>query len=771
MILIDGACKYIHKRSGVIAALLFGLALSIPVRAQENPVFVGGEVCASCHVGEAERWRTSHHAMAMQEAQSATVLGNFDNAIFTHHGSTTTFFRDGDKFMLRTEGPDNSPNSYQVTYTFGVYPLQQYLIAFPGGRYQALGIAWDSRPADQGGQRWFHLYPGEVFRPGDLLHWTGRDQTWNYQCAACHSTYVQKNYDVNTDTYATSWSDVNVACEACHGPGSRHVAWAQAHVPGEQETDRGLTTRLEPADPKRWRMNFETGIATRVEPPVGQEFDSCAPCHSRRKPIAESSQGAPAPFIDTYLPALLEPGLYHADGQIDGEVFEYGSFIQSRMYHAGVRCSNCHEPHGLTLRAQGNTLCTQCHLPSKFDTTTHHKHTTDSPGAKCVNCHMPSKIYMVVDDRRDHSFRIPRPDLSIAIGTPNACTQCHADRSAEWAAGTIEAWFPGGRQSRSHYGVALDAGRRGSIEAERLLGGLLRDADAPAIARATALTLLPPLATLLSEPAVIAAFTDPSPLVRAAALRSVQAPTSPEIVKSALTLLSDPIRLVRIEAARAFAGIDQRTLTDAQQTDMVLASLELVAAELVDADRPESHLNLGLFDSRNGRLTEAEERYRTALRLDPKFVPALANLADLDRRRGREAEGEDYLRKALAIEPENPDIHHSLGLLMVRAKNYAEAMVELRKAQDLAPDNARYAYVYAIALNGMGARPAALDLLKRTHARHPADREVLAALISLARESGDLTSALSYAKSMAALDPANEQLRLLIRDLEKSQRR
>lgn len=759
-------------RLGAIAALPLLFALAIPVRAEENSVFVGGEVCAACHVGEADRWKTSHHAKAMQEAKPSTVLGDFDNALFTHHGSTTTFFRDGDKFMVRTEGPDGKLASYQVAYTFGVYPLQQYLIAFPGGRYQALGIAWDSRPADQGGQRWFHLYPGEVLRPGDLLHWTGRGQTWNYQCAACHSTHIEKNYDVETDAYATSWSDLNVACEACHGPGSKHVAWARAHVPGEPEaTDKGLTLQLVPADPKHWRMNAETGIVSREAPPPGQEFDVCAPCHARRKPIAESTQGAPAPFLDSYLPALLEPGLYHADGQIDGEVFEYGSFIQSRMYHAGVRCSDCHEPHGLALRAQGNGLCAQCHLPSKFDTATHHHHAIDGAEAKCVNCHMPTKTYMVVDDRRDHSFRIPRPDLSVVIGTPNACTQCHADRSAAWAADAIKAWFPHGRQSMSHYGVALDGGRRGNVEAERLLAELLREADAPAIARATALTLLPPLATPLSARVVIAAFTDPSPLVRAAAPRSVQAATSPEIVKSALALLSDPSRSVRIEAARVLAGIDQGELTEAQQRDLALASLELVEAELVDADRPESHLNLGLFESRNGRLSEADQRYRTALRLDSKFVPALANLADLERRRGREAEGEDYLRKALAIEPENADIHHSLGLLKIRAKNHAEAMVELRKAQELAPENARYAYVYAVALNAMGSRPEALDLLKRTHTRHPANREVLAALVSLAREDGDLTSALAYAKIMAELDPANMQLRLLIRDLEKRQPR
>jgi predicted CXXCH cytochrome family protein len=353
----------------------------------------------------------------------------------------------------------------------GVFPLQQYLIAFPGGRYQALGIAWDSRPKAQGGQRWFPLYPAQILRAGDPLHWTGRDQTWNYQCASCHSTDLKKNYDLAAESYATSWTDIDVACEACHGPGSRHIAWAKARAAGSsgpsqaapnrqpRSSDTGLTTKLERAGPGQWQMNPETGIAQRVEALNSRELDVCAGCHSRRKVIARDPS-AGAAFLDSYLPALLEPGLYHADGQIDGEVFEYGSFVQSRMYHAGVICSDCHEPHSLALREKGNGLCAQCHLPAKFDVAEHHHHQQGSDVAQCVNCHMPSKTYMGVDNRRDHSIRVPRPDLSASIGTPNACTQCHADRTANWATQRVAEWFPHGRQTRPHFGVALRKSKR-----------------------------------------------------------------------------------------------------------------------------------------------------------------------------------------------------------------------------------------------------------------------------------------------------------------------
>ena len=385
-------------------------------------------------------------------------------------------------------------------------------------------------------------------------------------------------------------------------------------------------------------MNPATGIAQRSEPLNSQELDICAGCHSRRKVIAKDPP-AGATFLDAYLPALLEPGLYHADGQIDGEVFEYGSFVQSRMYHASVTCSNCHEPHSLALREQGNGLCAQCHLPAKFDAAEHHHHQQGSAGAQCVNCHMPSKTYMVVDDRRDHSFRVPRPDLSISIGAPNACAKCHADHTADWAAQRIAEWFPNGRQTRLHFGTALYAGRIGTANAEPLLDALIIDQGQPAIARASALALLAPHATPASESAIRAAIADPNPLVRAAVPRALPAAPTPAMVRAVAPLLGDPVRAVRIETARALAGSDQRAMTPEQQTAFAASYLELCDAERIDADRPEAHLNLGLLETRLRHPSEAETQYRTALRLDQNFPPALVNLADLDRMRGLDQEG------------------------------------------------------------------------------------------------------------------------------------
>jgi Tfp pilus assembly protein PilF len=752
-------------------AIALTLVYVVPHALADEPVkFVGGQVCSGCHAAETESWRGSHHALAMQQATEATVLGDFADARFEHFGVVTTFSRSGDKFIVRTEGPDGALHDYEIAYTFGVYPLQQYLIPFPGGHYQALGIAWDSRPKEQGGQRWFHLYPDQNLKPGDALHWTGRDQTWNYQCADCHSTDLKKNYNLATNTYATNWTDVDVSCESCHGPGSRHVAWANSAKTNRgtaEGSDRmGLTNWLKPTDHGHWEMNPETGIARRTQERVSNELETCAACHSRRKVIATNPVPG-EPYLDFYLPALLDPGLYHADGQIDGEVYEYGSFRQSRMYHAGVTCSDCHDPHSAKPRAAGNTLCALCHMPAKFDVAEHHHHTPGSAGAQCVNCHMPSKTYMVVVARRDHSIRAPRPDLSVSLGTPNACTQCHMERPAEWAVQTVAGWYPRGRQTAPHYGIALRAGRVGAADAEQQLDRLILDQGQPPIARASALPLLRPYVTAASEPAIKAAIADANPLVRLAATRALPASSSAAFVP----LLNDPVRAVRIEAARALAGSDLLALTPEQQTALVKATNDLVTAEMVDAERPEAHLNLGLLDLRRRQLLEAEAEYRTALRLDPAFVPAMVNLADLDRARGMDQQGAELLRKAMAIDPRNADVKHSLGLFLVRQHDYPEALDLLHQASELAPDNARYAYVYAVALSSTGAAPEAMALLERAHQQHPADQDVLMALVSIARDKGDFAKALLHARELVELHPADTPLRTLLLELEKNQAR
>lgn len=735
----------------------------------EEPGYVGSRVCDECHQTEYAAWKSSHHDLAMAEASEETVLGNFADAELTAHGVTSTFFRRDGGWYVRTDGPDGELQDYRIAYTFGWYPLQQYLIEFPRGHVQSLGLAWDSRPQDQGGQRWFHLYPDEdgVAR-GDPLHWTSRDQTWNYQCAECHSTELRKHYDLESDTFATSWAEINVACEACHGRGAGHVEQARSVAAGDASAwaaDKGLAVDLADRDGGVWSQNPETGFPHRSVPRSNRtKIEVCARCHSRRGQIHDQYEHG-KPLGETHQPALLDEGLYHADGQILEEVYVYGSFLQSKMYRAGVTCGDCHDAHSLKLKLEGDLVCAQCHRVDRYGTEAHHHHEPNTPGASCVGCHMPQRLYMVNDERADHSMRVPRPDLSVKIGTPNACNQCHRDKPAQWAAAAVTQWYGGGKPGEFHFGEALHAGRKGTPDAGKRLMELAVDKEQPGIARATALTLLrgyPDPTHLMAVPRLL---KDGDPLVRLAAVRYLEVTEPQTLYKLGMPSLDDPVRMVRLEAARTLAPLMRYELPEAER-ERLDAGLEAYrVAQLVIAERPESHHNIGLVEMAQGKAALARKAYRTALVLDPGFVPAYANLADLYRSLGADGQGEEILRAGLEVAPENADLHHALGLLYIRGKRIQEARRELRRAAELSPDNQRYPYVYALALKEAGDVPGALEVLADAYERHSEDRDILLALATIHRDAGNLADALSYAQVLHRRYPDDPDLAALVREL------
>ncbi len=735
--------------------------------------YVGAERCAACHEEQTKLWRTSHHAQAMQVASASTVLGNFGDTHFMKDGVTSTFFKKDVRFHVNTDGPDGKLQDFDLPYTFGVSPLQQYLIPLSNGRLQAFTVAWDSRSKEQAGQRWFDLYPGQKIMPSDPLHWTGRNLTWNYMCADCHSTNLRKNYDLAKDSYATTWSDIDVSCESCHGPGSNHVDWAQTHKksPYTSGVAKGLVVNLKPAS-GAWSVSEpETGtMHWKGQTRSHNEINTCAPCHSRRHSITTDYQPG-QPYLDAYVPSLLEEGVYYADGQILEEDYEWGSFLQSKMYHQGVTCSDCHDPHSAKLPPVNlNAVCGKCHSLAKFGTEQHHHHKTDSAGALCVNCHMPTHTYMVVDVRRDHSFRVPRPDLSIAYGTPNACNQCHKGKSDSWTAETVAKWYGPNRRQEPQFVAALDAGRRGLPSAEKSLTTLITDSAQPGIARATALNLLSEYLTPSSVPAVHSALGDGDALVRREAVRALEPLPPQDRVSLAAPLLTDPIRSVRIEAARLLAGTQPELLQGSQKTALDRAISELITSEMAAAERPESHVNLALLYVQMGRPNDAENELHTALRLDPIYVPAMVNLADLYRAENRDDEGQRWLEKAVAAAPSAAEPIHALGLLKVRQKQYGEALGLLAKAAILQPANVRYSYVYAVALNSTGQPDQAIAILQQAHQRRPADRQVLQGLIAFERDKGDLPSAVAYAQQLVQLTPDDPNAKALLSSLQAQAR-
>jgi len=687
----------------------------------------------------------------MQPANHHTVQGNFEGAKFRYGRIESTFFERDGQFFVRTDGRDGALADYVVAYAFGVDPLQQYLIAFPDGRLQALSIAWDTRTANDGGQRWFHLYPGQGVDHRDALHWTRGAQNWNFMCGECHVTGFEKNYDAAANRYATRWTEIGVGCEACHGPGSLHVDWAGAHAAGKQAgaPNKGLVARLDERAAVTWTRSPERATASRSTPRTEQrEIEACAQCHARRAPIA-AGYTAGARFLDYYRPALLEPGVFHVDGQQRAEVYIWGSFLQSRMYAAGVTCSDCHEPHGAKLRAQGNALCGQCHDAAKFDSAAHHHHASGSAGTQCVNCHMPANTYMQIDRRRDHGLRPPRPDLSVATGVPNACNGCHRDRDARWAGAQVKALWGDNADRLHRYAMAFATADAGAANASAALRAVSADHDVPAIARASALVRLDATGSPNVE-AIANAARDPDPLVRLGAVEALT--RAPAEAKRSLgaALLSDPFRAVRIEAAKMLAGeID--AASPQQRAAFDAAAAEFVASQRYNADRPEARTALGAFEIRRGDFAQGVKDLRSSIALDPTFAGAYLDLADAFRDAGQEADAEGTLREGLSRLPRDAMLHHALGLSLVRAKRSDEALRELAQATKLDPANARFAYVLGVAQYSFGNAKAAFATLEAASGRHPGDRDILEALANFTGEAGDRAGAERYAERLRAL--------------------
>ncbi len=743
-----------------------GFAQAKPEPSSAAPTFVGSAACAQCHKTEHSDWLGSHHAVAMQKADEKTVLGKFDGASCEKDGVKSEFFKKDGKFQVRTDGPDGKLADFEIAYTFGVFPLQQYLVALPGGRMQALGIAWDARPAAEGGQRWFHLYPDRKLAAGDPLHWTGIDQNWNYQCAWCHSTNIQKNYENASGVFHTQWSEISVGCESCHGPASGHIEWSKK-AKRDDDVTHGFAWSFDERAKVSWPMR-EAGQAARSTPrKTDKEIEACAGCHSRRQQFSSNPLSV-AHYFDAFRPSLLEAGLYHVDGQQQEEVYNYASFLQSKMYGAGVTCSDCHNPHSGKLKLSGNEVCAQCHSPARFDLPSHHHHAVDSKGAQCANCHMPTTTYMGVHARHDHSIRVPRPDRTQTLGTPNACNQCHAEKGAAWAADAIKTWRP-----------ELAPGAQGFAEAFALAdqngpgdrAALMRFAEDKAqsnIARASALERLARVPNAEALDLASKALKNDDVLIRRAAIPVTANADAATRRERLAPLLHDTTRLVRMEAARALAGEAEQGLSSDDLKALELALAEYISGQLFNAERPESHANLASLYLARGKQGEASAEYKKAIAIDPTFYPAIVALAEFTRANGDESGAEAQLRKAMAANPKSGALAHALGLSLIRQKRVADGVVELAKAAELEPNEPRFAYVEAVALHDTGDAPRAIEVLKSLLNRRPYDRDALVALVTYEMESGDLISAASRARLLSRLEPESEDIRQLLGEIENA---
>ena len=646
--------------------------------------FAGSQTCLECHDTEYHLWQHSDHDNAMDTAIASTVLGDFNNAEFERNGFTSRFYTEEGKYFVHTQGPEGKPGNFQIAYTFGVRPLQQYLIPFEDGRYQCLQITWDTEKG-----QWYHLgdsvYQDQEILPDDWLYWTNNAQNWNGMCAECHSTNLQKNYNPETHVYNTTWSEIDVSCEACHGPGSEHNKWAKIDSLSRPDIDN-------------YGLVVQTSNIT-----SSQLVDQCAYCHARRSSFGDFIHPHDELFniISPQLP--IEP-YYFPDGQILEEDYVYASFTQSKMHQNNVRCTNCHDAHSLKLKYDGNNLCYQCHKQEDYENYNHHFHKTFNEegedlvldngeilavgeGSECITCHMPGQYFMGVDYRRDHSMRIPRPDLSDKLSTPNSCIQCHTDQTNKWAAEYTEKWY--GKSTRFHFGETMFMAARGDTNAVPMLFEIISDDKSSALTKASATHYLINFANEETQIKIRELLSDKDALVRREAVRNFIPKDLEDLKSSILPLLNDSTLMVRLEATSQLSVLNISDLDSITAFKLNSSISEYIKVTEYSADFAASRHNLGNLYSNQGMTEKAIENYQEAIRIDNQFFPAKINLAMLYNRIGSNEDAEKLLLEVVVNQSEMGDAFYSLGLLQAEMGKYDESIGSLQKAAQLSPDRSR----------------------------------------------------------------------------------
>ena len=682
------------KKQTLAYSLLLLLAIAGLLPASHAAEFVGSESCKGCHADEYQAWQESHHARAMAHADEKSVLGDFNNVRFSNAGKVNRFFKKGPQFWVNIQGPDGQFHDYQIKYTFGYTPLQQYMVEFDDGRVQLIPFAWDSREKEQGGQRWFNLYPDFTDNHQDFF-WTNTGQNWNYMCADCHSTDVKKNFDVKSSSYKTSYSEINVACEACHGPASEHLQWN--NNPLTPYWKKGFARDMQ-KPVQNWVV--KEGFNT-LKPEHITSTDQvlvCAQCHSRRTQISDDNHIASRDFGDRYMQSLITNENYYADGQIYDEVFVFGSFLQSKMHDNGVACTNCHDPHSSQLKMPVETVCLQCHSPETYDQPSHHHHESGSNGSLCVNCHMPETTYMQIDDRRDHGWHKPKPKMAAQFDTPDTCLSCHEDEDSNWSLSHTQQWYGENNKEHEPFAPVFAVADGGYQNMASQLSKIAQSNNYADIIRASALTRMAAIPDANTLIAIARNVKHSDSNIRRGAIAGAANINPPEKWRILSPLLKDKVLAVRSEAAFALVPLWQQ-LSDTQKKLLIPALNEYMTIQEFNADRGYAHVNKATVFAYQNKFEKAVAAYQQSMRIEPYFAPAYINMADFYRAQGDNDKAIAILQKGIKAKPDDSSIPYSLGLAYIRVKETAKAQQYFQQAAQQAKTNAQYFYVYALALD------------------------------------------------------------------------
>lgn len=703
--------------------------------------YIGSGKCQSCHQNEFALYKTSDHYHAMDTVSAAAVKGDFNNSSLIYQGDTAFFYQKNGQYIVRTTDTTGVKKEFRISYTFGWRPLQQYLVKFDDGRFQVLPFCWDTREKEKGGQRWFHLYDKEKIAPDDELFWMGINQNWNYMCADCHTTNYTTNFNLAENKFNSTWNESRVSCESCHGPASGHLQWSDKQ--NNTIPFKGFAISLA-AKPIKWQMDAVKQIML-PETIIKNDtlIETCARCHARATRFTDRYNHGQS-FLQSHIPAAADPVNYYIDGQIKEEDYEYASFLQNKMHAAGVTCINCHEPHSMKVKILGNGLCTSCHSPAKYDGPRHSFHQQLSTGNQCVNCHMPVTTYMVIDNRLDHSIRIPRPDHSLLMGTPNACNKCHKDKSLQWAASAFVKWFGTKLPKEKTYPELMYAISRYVQESEPSLYELLLKKNYPAIIKATAMEQYGYYTSSRISSLITEELKSSDPMLRLSATKAMANYPPETILTFAPSLLNDPVAAVRMEVVSLLAPVSSRLFgEELKQFTKVMNEYLNVQEQM--SHRPEGFFNRAIVKNFIGLPAAAEQLYISCIQRFPGFVPAYANLVDLYRQQNREGEAKKIIDKGLLKHPNSAHLHYALGLWYVRNKENVNGLEELKTAATNNPSDAQFVYGYAIGLFSKGEAVKSLQLLEQFLSRYGNHPVILEGLISIYQDLQQTEKATKYA--------------------------
>ncbi|TRX54072.1 hypothetical protein FNN08_13360 [Thalassomonas sp. M1454] len=714
----------------VLFSSLLKVMLVLSTLFATNTLAQGDSACVDCHTEQVNKWQQSDHAKAMAIADSSTVKANFDKQTAKHYGQKAYFYKNKGKYFVDISYNDKV-QTLEIAYTFGHYPLQQYLVETKAGSYQVLPFAWDSRDKEEGGQRWYHNYANEEIKPEDRLHWRQPLQNWNGMCADCHSDGLKRNYDVQQNRFASEFSNINVGCVSCHGDKQQHSEQAT-----KNKADTTHVTHSSTVDKGVWKREFGEDTARWIGAKRDNSFmDNCFSCHSLRAPLTDGIEPNNH-FLDQFTPQLLQAPAYHVDGQIKEEVYVYGSFLQSKMFAKGVNCIDCHDQHTMKVKIPGNGLCLQCHASEVFDKPEHHNHDVGSEGAQCVNCHMPDNRYMGVDDRRDHSFKIPRPELSKQFSSPNACTSCHQDKDNDWALNFMKSWKikPRIDSKTQRDFFMLKSGQPLALDSHL---AIIADDNIDVISRATALQMLTFSTQEISSDALQPYLHHEQELLRLAAA-SVGTLINSGIRAQALGhLLDDPRKAIRVAAARSMVDI---YMPQANLASFNKAFKELTVSLEQSGWRGEGRLNQGLLAIDKSNFSDAEKHFKEAIRVEPYFDAAYSNLAEFYRMQNKPAQVISVYNAGLNKVPSSALLNYGYGLHLVRNQQLPKAVPLFKKAMTLDPANSQYGYVYALSVDGTGDTKQAIAILKSIIANYPQNQQLVELGLSLAQKAQDKPS-------------------------------